>query len=274
MNGRVMTTLLLLVAASAALATGASAQEGLVLPSAGDIQAAAVERVGVELGPNQYGTNWSWKVIPVNAFEPARTSVNYSESLFYRYTEGGGDFVAYLDLPPGTEVNQMCLFVYDQSATQDITVQWIIQRLGGGTQDAGITIVASDKTDTAATPGYTTFCFGSGVPVAVNDYADVDGDGDSEFNKHFVSLTAPGSNAMRWAGLAVQWRRVVSPAPATATFPNDVPTTHPYFRFVEALAASGITAGCATGSYCPDATLTRGQMAVFLSAAFGLYWPY
>jgi hypothetical protein len=64
----------------------------------------------------------------------------------------------------------------------------------------------------------------------------------------------------------------VSPAPATASFPNDVPTSHPYFRFVEALKASGITGGCGTGSYCPDAAVTRGQMAVFLATALGLNW--
>ncbi len=69
-----------------------------------------------------------------------------------------------------------------------------------------------------------------------------------------------------------QWKRDVSPAPAVATF-GDVPTSHPFFQFVEALAASGITAGCGGGNYCPDDGLTRGQMAVFLSKALGLYFP-
>jgi hypothetical protein len=61
----------------------------------------------------------------------------------------------------------------------------------------------------------------------------------------------------------------VSPAPATATF-LDVPTDNPYFRYVEALVASGITAGCGGGNYCPNSSLTRGQMAVFLAKALGL----
>jgi hypothetical protein len=64
----------------------------------------------------------------------------------------------------------------------------------------------------------------------------------------------------------------VSPAPVFPDF-NDVPTTHPFFQFIEALYASGITAGCGSGNYCPDAPLTRGQMAVFLSKALGLQWP-
>jgi plastocyanin len=67
-------------------------------------------------------------------------------------------------------------------------------------------------------------------------------------------------------------RKVVSPPPAVATF-TDVPVTDPRFRFVEALAAAGISGGCGGGQFCPEASVTRGQMAVFLSVALGLYWP-
>jgi hypothetical protein len=70
----------------------------------------------------------------------------------------------------------------------------------------------------------------------------------------------------------VRYKLQVSPAPASATF-ADVPTSHPFFQFVEALAASGITAGCGGGNFCPDAPITRGQMAVFLAAALGLHFP-
>jgi len=41
----------------------------------------------------------------------------------------------------------------------------------------------------------------------------------------------------------------------------------------EALYAAGITGGCGNFNYCPDAPLTRGQMAVFLAKALGLHWP-
>jgi hypothetical protein len=63
----------------------------------------------------------------------------------------------------------------------------------------------------------------------------------------------------------------VSPAPATATF-NDVPTTDGAFRFIEALAKSGLTSGCQTSPplYCPDNQITRREMAVFLAVALGL----
>jgi hypothetical protein len=75
-------------------------------------------------------------------------------------------------------------------------------------------------------------------------------------------------------GVRIVWQRQVSPAPGTASF-NDVPTSNPFFQYIEALSASGITAGCQTSPplYCPNATLTRGQMAAFLAKALGLHWP-
>ena len=87
--------------------------------------------------------------------------------------------------------------------------------------------------------------------------------------------TSPGtSSSALILGLVYGYRLQVRPAPATATF-NDVPTNHPFFQFVEALVSSGITAGCGMSPplYCPDAPLTRGQMAVFLAKALGLHWP-
>jgi len=75
---------------------------------------------------------------------------------------------------------------------------------------------------------------------------------------------------MAW--VEVWWKRSVSPAPATPSF-NDVPTTDGGFQYIEALAASGITGGCGGGKYCPEATLTRRQMTIFLAKALGLHWP-
>lgn len=36
------------------------------------------------------------------------------------------------------------------------------------------------------------------------------------------------------------------------------------FGFIEKLASAGITSGCGNGNYCPDDSVTRAQMAVFL----------
>lgn len=45
-------------------------------------------------------------------------------------------------------------------------------------------------------------------------------------------------------------------------------------HYIEALAASDVTGGRGNGNYCPDSFVTRGRMAVFLSKALGLHWPY
>ena len=95
------------------------------------------------------------------------------------------------------------------------------------------------------------------------------------FLKHYslvVVLTTDLDVELR--GMVVGYRLRVSPPPGAASF-NDVPTNHPFFQFIEALVAAGITAGCnaAPPMYCPDQPLTRGQMAVFLAKALGLHFP-
>jgi hypothetical protein len=89
---------------------------------------------------------------------------------------------------------------------------------------------------------------------------------------YVLDLEHPRTDQPSFFGyVEIYWRRRVSDPPATATF-ADVPSSHPLFQFIEALASSGITGGCGGGNYCPDNPLTRGQMAVFLAKALGLRW--
>jgi glucose/arabinose dehydrogenase len=48
---------------------------------------------------------------------------------------------------------------------------------------------------------------------------------------------------------------------------NDVPTNYWAVAWIKQLAADGITSGCGGGNYCPEAPVTRAQMAVFLLRA-------
>ena len=68
---------------------------------------------------------------------------------------------------------------------------------------------------------------------------------------------------------------------AVASFAGDLPPLGRFFdddgniheSNIEAIAADGITKGCnppANDLYCPDATVTRGQMSAFLVRALGL----
>ena len=61
-----------------------------------------------------------------------------------------------------------------------------------------------------------------------------------------------------------------SPPPASGTVFLDVAANDFAAAFIEQLAADGITGGCGGGNYCPNDSVTRAQMAVFLlRAMFG-----
>ena len=69
--------------------------------------------------------------------------------------------------------------------------------------------------------------------------------------------------------LRAKYGAAYSPPPPTGIF-ADVPLGSFADRWIEQLAAEGITAGCGNQNYCPDDAVTRAQMAVFLVRTFGL----
>jgi len=83
--------------------------------------------------------------------------------------------------------------------------------------------------------------------------------------------TAPATRAQMAVMLlrSAEGPAYVPPVCSTPVF-ADVPCSDPFARWVNELAARGITAGCGGGQYCPSAPVTRGQMGVFLTRTFGL----
>jgi hypothetical protein len=141
---------------------------------------------------------------------------------------------------------------------------------------------------TAATGGVEFALLRSKVPPGsgVEELAVGNANAPSVCDRFSVTPSTPpvieNANATHWLRLTTRlgsgfesvrifYHLQVHPSPGTATF-ADVPTSHPFFQFVEALVASGITVGCGGGDYCPDQAVTRGQMAVFLSKALGLHF--
>ena len=59
----------------------------------------------------------------------------------------------------------------------------------------------------------------------------------------------------------------IPPAVGTDTGFTDVPATHWAAAWIKQLAAEGITSGCGPSLYCPEDSVTRDQMAVFLLRA-------
>lgn len=75
----------------------------------------------------------------------------------------------------------------------------------------------------------------------------------------------PDDSVTRGQMAAFLGRALDLPASAGDRFVDDEGSI--FEEDVNALAASGITAGCSATKYCPDAKVTRGQMAAFLHRA-------
>ena len=146
----------------------------------------------------------------------------------------------------------------------------------------------NSNTDTAFAYGVELFSrHKDGVLTSIGTFSSTVHGWDTDFNSTPIGFTwsgksgdalivkveqASNSNLEFFGWVEVWWHRSVSPAPATQTF-NDVAPGDFGYQYIEALAASGITGGCGGNNYCPNANLTRAQMAVFLAKALGLHWP-
>lgn len=189
----------------------------------------------------------------------------------YSPSASGPVFSAGLHLPAGAQLVYLELDYYDGTNTNEALLNLAACDYLG--QDCELLTVSGGCPDA---PGYI-LCSGvEAAPGFSSAHADVTSlniFGDP-FHQRLVvetgGLMAGGTAAIGQVIYGYKLR--VSPPPAAATF-SDVPTNHPFFQFVEALAASGITAGCGGGRYCPDQPVTRGQMAAFLAKALGLHFP-
>ena len=161
--------------------------------------------------------------------------------------------VAPLQLPAGALITAIELNACDMNFTKDVNVALTQAPVSEGTP-----IILA----TAQTSGFAGCTF---VTTVLPNPHTV----DNGNNTYSLTYSGADDNTTKLQAVRVFYHLQISPAPAVPTF-GDVPASHPFFQFVEALAASGITSGCGGGNYCPADPVTRGQMAVFLSRALGL----
>jgi len=175
-------------------------------------------------------------------------------------------------LPQGALVDGWDVMYYDNSATNDIQVE-LVKTYGDTTNAPTIAFSYFGNFVSSGTPGYATHHQASGHTIDLREPAPATSvTRDQAVDSYRFYLSMQNDNNLAFRGVRLTWHRQVSPAPASPTF-NDVPVSDPAFQYVEALVASGITAGCGSGNFCPNASLTRRQMAVFLAKALGLHWP-
>lgn len=212
--------------------------------------------------PKAFGTE-DQTITVVSAFRFRHTCGSGTDTAtlsYYCCTDdfcGGGHYYAPLVLPAGAVIDYIGV---NTATTVDAAMGFTLHfrdHLGGSAQLV-----------TFSLPAHSGFGTDYAGPLGILIPNNVD--------REFVLdvETAPGmENVFQYFGyVEVWWHRVVSDAPELPHF-GDVAPSHPFYPFIEALAASGITGGCGSGNFCPDSPLKRSQMAAFLSKALGLHWP-
>jgi hypothetical protein len=188
------------------------------------------------------------------------------------YLRYNGDLVhlAPLSLPEGARIEKLCLYAHDSDLdpSKFERSHVVAIKLAPGGESLALKVVSPDVV--SENDGYHRVCRDG--PVTLRAKIDMDGDGTRDAVAYYVHVEVPSPRgSLGVGGVQISWKRQVSHPPSTPTF-GDVPAADIAFEHIEALAASGVTAGCGGGNFCPNATLTRREMAIFLTKALGLHW--
>jgi hypothetical protein len=149
--------------------------------------------------------------------------------------------------------------VYQPNETVEVAPAW----RNIGTNAITLTGALSNHTGPAGATYTIPDAAASYGTIAVNGNASCTASG----NCYSVANTAATRPQVHWDSTALE---TVSPSANTKTWTlhigesfTDV-TGGPFFRFVETLLHNGVTGGCTATTYCPSASTTRAQMAVFV----------
>lgn len=104
-------------------------------------------------------------------------------------------------------------------------------------------------------------------------------------NPAFITVLSGGGNGSGTVTFTVAPHQGSTPRTGTLTVAgvtfsvvqgahySDVPVSHAFHSYIGKLSARGITLGCGGGQFCPDANVTREQMAIFVERAMGVFAP-
>ncbi|HEX4439252.1 MAG TPA: S-layer homology domain-containing protein [Thermoanaerobaculia bacterium] len=137
----------------------------------------------------------------------------------------------------------------------------------------------SAATEAAMTGAATSFTGPTGATYAIGDpaadYGTVAAGArascfDATGDCYSVVVTAATRPAMHWDAFFQETLSDTSvrtwPIHIGGSF-SDAPSSRADYRYVETVLHNGITTGCGGASFCPDASMSRAQMAVFLLRA-------
>ena len=226
----------------------------------------ALESAVVPTGPEVGGSpdwgiaDFTWRVVPAADCTESENQEYVSAFGWYRGNATGSYryWDCPMEFPSGSLVYSMGAEVDDSDATNYVGLYVRRYDFLGSTY----TTLVSETTSVAGTPGkHYHGPFNPGFTI------------DNQIYNYTARVRTGNSGLTQFRCLYFGLQLQISPAPGVATF-NDVPVGSFGFQHIEALAASGITAGCGGGAFCPNNTLTRAEMAIFLAKALGLHWGH
>ncbi len=215
--------------------------------------------------PQTWGTtNTSYVTVPEWQFSPSSSTVVYSDfgnpSRRYALTPLSF-FFASPSMPSG-------------ALLQNLEFDFCNSQPSGGSSILLLLYDLSSDNSNLTLLTQITGAAGQGCMQALADLSGLNYTVDNQQHRLLLETAfgPNGDDTTSFSGAVVGYRLQVSPPPVPPQF-GDVPVTDYGFVYIEALAGAGITSGCGNGNFCPDALVTRRQMAVFLSKALGLWWP-
>jgi hypothetical protein len=211
--------------------------------------------------PPNYGiTSTTTLTLPAFSFQAIDGSALSNTGPYNRFSTTSTEADASVSVPAGALITSIELEGCDGDAVGEVLyVLFYVDSSGGFflLSDVG-------TTGAAATDGCGFYFTGLTTPHTVDNFN----------NTYYVAARNTTNTALlSYTAVRVYYNLQVSPAPGIATF-TDVPTSDFAFQFIEAFNAAGITVGCnlTPPQYCPDATVTRREMAVFFAKALGLHF--
>jgi len=216
--------------------------------------------------PETYGTSSTTYVhIPAVEFQPLNTNDGPvtttgtfgTTGQITRYGSGNSFFTAPLHLPAGALITYLEFDYCDNNPASNPSSLTLVETFYDGNVTATLPMIQSAHDGCSFV-----IVDETGLGMVVDNFYQM-------YNLVFYHNIGDGTESI--AGAIVGYKLQVSTPPGSPDF-TDVPASHPFYQFIEALYASGITGGCGGGNYCPNAPVTRGQMAVFMAKALGLHF--
>jgi hypothetical protein len=183
-------------------------------------------------------------------------------SQFMYSSPASGVWDCHPSLPTGSKLVRIEAAAYDASDAGEVNMN-VIRCQSLDPNDGCLQSGLAATNGTAASP-FQGRLVGDLSPIIVDKTAEL------AFVR--IYLTAGGSDLQFREVDFFYQLQISTPAPGTQTF-GDVPPSNPYYKGIEALAASGITGGCGNGNFCPSQNVTRGEIATFFARALGLNFP-